>query len=96
MLHIIKMMASVTAPDDLVPSWSELVGQCANDQCCHMLLLMAQSCISVDDDCCVRERLVKVSVIVTSPHSELFPLCRMQRLVCWFIRNKDVLNSQLF
>ena len=55
---LFKAMASVTAPDDTVPSWSELVEQCANDQCCHMLLLMAQSSISDD---AVREKLVKVS-----------------------------------
>lgn len=56
-----KAMASVTAPDGVVPSWSEVVDQCANDQCCHMLLLMAQSCISVDGDNSVKEKLVKVS-----------------------------------
>ena len=52
-------MVSVTAPDHIVPSWSELVEQCANDQCCHMLMLMAQSSISAD---AVKERLVKVTV----------------------------------
>ena len=51
-------MASVTAPDGVIPTWSELVEQCANDQCCHMLLLMAQSCITLDGD---KEKLVKVS-----------------------------------
>jgi len=56
-----KEMASVTAPDVIVPSWSELVEQCASDQCCHMLLLMAQSCINVDVDNSVREKLVNVS-----------------------------------
>lgn len=54
-------MASATAPDAIVPSWSELVDQCANDQCCHMLLLMAQSCINMDADSSVKEKLVKVS-----------------------------------
>lgn len=51
-----KAMASVTAPDGVIPTWSELVEQCANDQCCHMLLLMAQSCITLDGD---KEKLVK-------------------------------------
>ena len=59
LIIIFKAMASVTAPDDIVPSWSELVEQCAHDQCCHMLLLMAQSSISDD---VVKEKLVKVSV----------------------------------
>ena len=52
----------MTAPDDTVPSWPELVEQCANDQCCHMLLLMAQSSISDDGDNSVKEKLVKVTV----------------------------------
>lgn len=53
-------MASATAPDAIVPTWSELVDWCANDQCCHMLLLMAQSCISLDADNSVKEKLVQV------------------------------------
>lgn len=86
-------MASVTAPDAMVPSWSELVEQCASDQCCHMLLLMAQSCINVDVDNSVKEKLVKVS----NDYEFLLLniLCRKQRLVCWFIRSRDNLNSQL-
>ena len=63
---LFKAMATATAPDAIVPSWSELVDQCANDQCCHMLLLMSQSYISMDADNSVKERLVKVSANATS------------------------------
>jgi len=58
----LKAMASLTAPDTLVPSWDELVYQCGSDHCCYVLLLMAQCCISTEktDDKAV-EKLVKVS-----------------------------------
>ena len=89
-----KAMASVTAPDDIVPSWSELVEQCANDQSCHMLLLMAQSSITSDDS--VKEKLVKVNVNMSIHCYCCIISCRKQRLVCWLIRSKDVHNNQLF
>lgn len=57
---LFKAMSSVTAPDAIVPSWSELVEQCGSDQCHHVLLLMARSSITLDGDNSVKEKLIKV------------------------------------